>query len=61
MMAGRDHLTLTVVDDGIGPGHGQTTGIGLASMRERAEELGGTFQIEHLPEGGTRLTAGLPS
>jgi signal transduction histidine kinase len=61
MTAGRDQLTLTVVDNGIGPGNGQTTGIGLASMRERAEELGGTFQIEHPPEGGTRLTAGLPS
>ena len=35
-------------------------GVGLRSMRERAEELGGTLTIEPGPEGGTRVAAILP-
>jgi len=35
-------------------------GVGLGSMRERAEELGGTFVLEHRAEGGTRVRAVLP-
>jgi signal transduction histidine kinase len=34
--------------------------VGLSSMRERAEELGGTLAIEPEPEGGTRVLARLP-
>jgi nitrate/nitrite-specific signal transduction histidine kinase len=29
-------------------------------MRERAEELGGTWTIEQVPTGGTRVLARLP-
>jgi signal transduction histidine kinase len=35
-------------------------GVGLVSMRERAEELGGTWTIEQVPTGGTRILARLP-
>jgi signal transduction histidine kinase len=35
-------------------------GLGIESMRERAEELGGTFAIEPALGGGTRVEAVLP-
>jgi nitrate/nitrite-specific signal transduction histidine kinase len=35
-------------------------GVGLVSMRERAEELGGTWTIEQIESGGTRILARLP-
>jgi signal transduction histidine kinase len=58
-------LRLEVRDDGIGiagkrasaPTH---AGVGLTSMRERASELGGSFLVEPLPEGGTLVHARLP-
>lgn len=53
-------LTVTVVDDGVGMAEQRPSGVGLASMRERAEELGGRWQIESRPEAGTVMTAVLP-
>ena len=38
----------------------QRGGIGLVSMRERAELLGGTLEIDSSPGQGTRLTARIP-
>lgn len=51
-------LRLEVTDDGQGPNG--PPGVGLRSMRERAEELGGSFVLDRAPEGGTRVTAVLP-
>ena len=53
-------LTVTVTDDGVGltPASG-SGGNGLATMRERAEELGGWLRLESAP-GATRITASLP-
>ena len=34
--------------------------LGLASMRERAESLGGRFRIESHPGGGTRVVVTVP-
>jgi two-component system, NarL family, sensor histidine kinase LiaS len=47
-------------------GHGfdmsvQHNGLGLYSMRERAEVLGGSFTIESSPEQGTQIVVTLPS
>jgi len=56
-------LSLEVSDDGVGfdsdgefPGH-----LGLRSMRERAQRVGGTLTIETSPGGGTRIRAQIPA
>jgi signal transduction histidine kinase len=54
------NLVITIVDDGIGLPKLPTAGNGLATMRERAEELGGTLTIES-PGPGARVTACLPT
>lgn len=53
-------LELEVVDDGVGLPERPPSGVGLVSMRERAEELGGECRVERRPEGGTRVLARLP-
>ncbi len=35
-------------------------GVGIASMRERALEVGGSFSVGPAPEGGTLVQATLP-
>ena len=53
-------LELEVADDGRGLPHDLHAGVGTSSMRERAEELGGSCQIEPLDGRGTRVVARLP-
>ena len=57
-------LVLSVADDGVGPSGGTAvsgaTGLGTSTMRERAEELGGTLTVRPGDEGGTVVTAVLP-
>jgi signal transduction histidine kinase len=55
-----DVLTVTVADDGIGMADGATRGVGLTSMRERADELGGGLVISSAAGGGTTVVARLP-
>ena len=55
-------LVLTVVDDGIGvvaSGSGRE-GLGLISMTERIEAVGGTLDIQSAPGLGTALTIAVP-
>ena len=54
------YLCLEVQDDGKGLLTKRRAGVGLNSMRERAEELGGTFKVTPVPTGGTLLTARFP-
>lgn len=54
------HLFIDVADDGVGINGGRAGGLGLYSMRERAAELGGSFSINPLPEGGTLVKAIIP-
>jgi signal transduction histidine kinase len=53
-------LQIAIEDDGVGLPHAVVPNVGLHSMRERTEELGGSFQIQPLPSGGTRITVSLP-
>jgi signal transduction histidine kinase len=58
----RNHgLDVDVRDDGVGLPEGWRTGVGIASMRERVTELGGTLAIEPCLPHGTRITARLPA
>ncbi len=53
-------LRVEVSDDGVGLPRSLRAGVGLRSMRERAEELGGTLTIEPAQGGGTSVSARLP-
>ncbi|MEU8384804.1 sensor histidine kinase [Streptosporangium sp. NPDC048865] len=57
---GEHGLRVRVRDDGSGVPPGRRSGVGLASMRERAAELGGTCVITTPPGGGTVVEAILP-
>jgi signal transduction histidine kinase len=60
IMAQDHHLDLTITDDGAGYPADFHFGVGLNSMRERAEELGGTIHFENQPQGGARVQVWLP-
>ena len=55
-----DSLCLTIRDDGLGLPEVIKPGVGLVSMRERAEELGGAFAIHPRQAGGTQVEVRLP-
>ena len=55
-----DRLHLEVDDDGTGLPAAPRAGVGLRSMRERATELSGTFEIDTNPGVGTRIFVSLP-
>lgn len=60
---GLEACTLRVEDDGTGfdPSAAGTRGVGLTSMRERAEAFGGTVRVDARPDGtGTRIEAWIP-
>jgi signal transduction histidine kinase len=52
-------LHITVADDGVGIPEQATAGVGLTSMRRRAQALGGTFSVSSVP-GATIVAATLP-
>ncbi|PWJ53039.1 Histidine kinase-, DNA gyrase B-, and HSP90-like ATPase [Quadrisphaera granulorum] len=52
-------VVLEVTDDGVGIG-GRASGVGIASMRERAAELGGHLTVTDAAGGGTLVSARLP-
>ncbi len=58
-------LELVVGDDGVGflPGEERANGrphFGLTTMRERAEAIGASFEIDSEPDAGTRVIVRLP-
>lgn len=57
-----DHtLSLSVVDDGVGPPHaGRAGGHGLRNLRERAERHGGSFLVKEALPCGTRVEWQVP-
>jgi NarL family two-component system sensor histidine kinase LiaS len=58
---GTGSVTMTIKDNGLGftpeAPHG---GVGLASMRERAESAGGDFTVESVPGRGTQIIVSMP-
>ena len=59
--SGTSTLTLTIEDDGRGFDlSAPHSGLGLYSMRERAEALGGSFAVESAPGRGTKVAITLP-
>jgi signal transduction histidine kinase len=62
LTGGPSSVALTITDDGKGfdvngPPH---AGLGLISMRERVESVGGVLEIHSTPASGTRLTVTVP-
>jgi signal transduction histidine kinase len=57
------HNRLSISDDGIGINPeqiGQSLGLGMYSLRERASLLGGTLEIGTPPQGGTTISVTYP-
>jgi len=57
---GGDRLHLEIVDDGIGIPDDVGHGVGVGSMKQRAEEIGGVFRLQSSPNGGISVLAELP-
>jgi signal transduction histidine kinase len=57
-----DVIALTIVDDGVGfdVDAAWRKGLGLISVRERVEAIGGTFGLHSSPGAGTRLEVSVP-
>lgn len=53
-------LALSIADNGKGMDQVYAAGVGLASMRERAAELGGSLAVRSCEDGGACVTATLP-
>jgi len=59
-LPGSHVLQVEVIDDGVGLPKEPCAGVGLLSMRERAEEVGGLCVVEPAPGRGTRVLVKLP-
>jgi two-component system, NarL family, sensor kinase len=53
-------IALVVEDDGLGPPEAVEPGVGLDSIRARAEALGGRMRLSRRREGGARLEVVVP-
>jgi signal transduction histidine kinase len=65
MSDGSGQLKVVIADDGHGfisgtQRKGKARSLGLTSMRERVEALGGTFHVNSIPGSGTQVTAIIP-
>jgi signal transduction histidine kinase len=63
LTGGASTLALTIADDGVGFDVDAVSqgGLGLISMRERVESVGGALEIHTTPTAGTRLTVTVPT
>jgi len=61
LAANRGEMLLRITDDGMGfdltP---EVGGLGLASMRERVQAIGGSIEISSFPKSGTRIEVRVP-
>jgi signal transduction histidine kinase len=53
-------IVVSVSDNGVGMPARLRAGVGMVSMRERAAEVGGRFEVTPTPGGGTTVVATLP-
>jgi len=60
LSASHGMLQVDIIDDGRGVSPVHRAGVGLTSMRERAEELGGSCTLRPRPGGGSVVSAQLP-
>jgi len=62
LSAGEDHLLMSITDDGCGmePEWHAEHGFGLTNMRERAQAIGGRWEILSRPGEGTRIHVRIP-
>ena len=62
LTGGSDGIALTIVDDGVGfdVDGAWHRGLGLISVHERVEAIGGTFGLRSSPGAGTRLEVSVP-
>ncbi len=60
--SGPEEIVLTIVDDGVGFDIDRALGkgLGLISMRERLEPVGGRLEVRSTPGAGTRLEVRVP-
>ena len=54
-------VSVHVEDDGIGFDPAAAPGVGLAGLRDRAEEVGGAVDVASAPGEGTRVTVRVPA
>ncbi|WP_138758109.1 sensor histidine kinase [Modestobacter altitudinis] len=54
-------VSVHVQDDGVGFDPAAAPGVGLAGLRDRAEEVGGAVDVASAPGEGTRVTVRVPS
>jgi signal transduction histidine kinase len=54
-------ISLRIIDDGVGfdPSHARA-GLGLESMRQRVQAVGGFIDISSSPNSGTRIEVRVP-
>jgi signal transduction histidine kinase len=60
MNRGKDGVTVSIADSGVGFDPKREKGLGLLGIAERVNQLGGDFQIESRPGGGTVASLFLP-
>ena len=63
LQASIEAICLRIADNGAGFDPrlaARTGGLGLVSMRERLQLVGGTLSIDSRPSGGTRINARIP-
>jgi signal transduction histidine kinase len=54
-------VSVHVEDDGVGFDPAESPGVGLAGLRDRAEEVGGAVDVTSAPGAGTRVTVRVPA
>ncbi len=54
-------VSVHVEDDGVGFDPASAAGVGLAGLRDRAEEVGGAVDVVSSPGQGTRVTVRVPA